>query len=303
MATITRQEKIKSPIILPNVHIVRGDEEVFSIDHTDWNVDDLLYIDIVGTTLPSADYCAVREEGHNHWRDQYVFEYVLSGRGTIECGRQTYTVGPGDLYFLNRLHSHRYYADPDDPFCKLWINVSGRLVNSLVELYGISEGVVVRHHDAEGVFREMHSLVAGLTTENRSDVCNALGLHIHALLQILARSDQREADIHDNANRALQIKRYIDQNNNFDLSLDDIAAHFFLNKVYLTRVFRAAYGVTPKQYILSRRIEAAKNMLSNSGTSMQEIAALLHFASTQHFSAAFHRAVGMTPGEYRRQYS
>ena len=82
--------------------LTRGEEQAFKPDHTNWTVDDLLYIDCVGITLPCADYDVIREEGHNHWRDQYVFEYVLSGRGHIECNNRYYDVGPGDLYFLNR---------------------------------------------------------------------------------------------------------------------------------------------------------------------------------------------------------
>lgn len=286
-----------------NLWIEHGFEEIIRPDHSGWNVDDLLYIDCAGATYPNPDYSVVRKEGHSHWRDLYVFEYVLDGRGYIECDGQTYTVGAGDLYFLNRLHSHHYYADRTDPFCKLWINVSGKLLNSLVELYGISEGVVIRRFDAEAIFCDLHRLMMELTPENVEESYRQISLHVHALISALALSDKREPDIHDRANRAMQIKSYIDRRNNFDLSLDDIADHFFLNKAYLTRVFRAAYGVTPKQYIIHRRIEGAKNMLSNSNTSMQEIAALLHFASTQHFSSAFRREVGMTPGEYRKKYS
>ncbi|MBQ3125687.1 MAG: helix-turn-helix transcriptional regulator [Clostridia bacterium] len=293
----------KATLNEPHFHMTRGEEYAFEPDHTDWSVNNILYINDVGITLPSPNYEIIREEGHDKWRSLYVFEYVLSGRGHIECGKQKYTVGPGDLYFLNRLHSHRYYADPDDPFCKLWINVCGRLLNTLVELYGLSEGVIIRHYDAEQIFKEMHALTSSLNLSNRTEVCHTVSLHLHTLIQVLSGSDQRDADITDSANRAEQIKRYIDSHNTFDLSLDDIASHFFLNKAYLSRIFRQTYQMTPKQYLQIRRIEAAQNMLSNSNTSIRLIAETLHFTSPQHFSAMFHQVIGLTPGEYRRKYS
>lgn len=292
-----------SKINMLDFHLGPRVELFYGPDHTNWNADDLLYVDCIGITEPCPDYRVVRGDSHAHFRDQYVFEYVLSGRGYIVCEGQTYTVGAGELYFLNRLHSHQYYADPADPFRKMWINISGRLVNSLVELYGISEGVVIRPYDAEDIFRELHSLVASVTMENRTELCQAISLHIHKLLTVLALSDKREPDIHDRVNRAQQIKTYIDRYSDFDLNLDEIAAHFFLNKVYLSQVFRKAYGITPKQYIVRRRIEAAQNILSNSNTPIQEIAHLLHFPSTQYFSSVFRQETSITPGQYRRQYS
>ncbi len=283
-----------------NARIVRGQEALIIIARH-YRSDGHLYIDIAGTTMPDARYSVTRSADNNHWRDQYVFEYVVAGRGHIECAGQRITVGAGDFYFLNRLHAHHYYADQDDPFEKLWINVSGRLVNTLVELYGITAGVVVRHCDVEAEFRDIHTALASLTPSSHADTFAAVARHLLHFIQILSRP---EADLSPDlaaVDRIEQIRRYIDDRGGYNVTLGELAEHFCLNAAYLAQIFRDAYGLSPTQYIASRRIDAAKTMLLNASTPVGEIASILRFSSSQHFSTAFKAATGMTPGQYRKK--
>lgn len=283
----------------PNVHIVRGCEDLINLRRAAKS-DGRLYIDVAGTTYPHPAYSVIRAADNNHWRDQYVFEYVVAGRGHIECAGQRITVGAGDLYFLNRLHAHRYYAAPEDPFEKLWINVSGRLVNTLVELYGISAGVVVRHCNVEDEFRDIHAALRKLTRENHADIFAEVARYILHFIQILSRPETDSTIDIDTLNRAEQIRRYIDDRGGYNVSLGELADHFNLNPAYLAQSFRAACGMSPTQYIAARRIDAAKTMLLNAATPVGEIADTLRFSSSQHFSTAFKAATGMTPGQYRK---
>ncbi len=83
------------------------------------------------------------------------------------------------------------------------------------------------------------------------------------------------------------------------LGTDRVAEAVGLSRSYFSTLFRREAGVSVSDYVRSKRIEAAKNMLKYSSIPYAEIAATLAFSSQSHFSRVFREAVGVTPREYR----
>lgn len=82
----------------------------------------------------------------------------------------------------------------------------------------------------------------------------------------------------------------------------DLAARTGLNRSYLSTLFKKETGSSISAYILSKRIEAAKNMLKFSEYSFAEISAILAFSSQSHFIRVFKAHTGYTPRAYRNQF-
>lgn len=93
---------------------------------------------------------------------------------------------------------------------------------------------------------------------------------------------------------------YIDATIDGDLTLDAMADVARMNPFYFARTFRRRFGISPHRFVLQRRIERAKRLLGETETPLVEIALACGFASQSHFTATFHRQVGVTPGGYRR---
>jgi AraC-like DNA-binding protein len=68
----------------------------------------------------------------------------------------------------------------------------------------------------------------------------------------------------------------------------------------LARQFRAAYGTSPHQYLLGRRLRAARGLIG-SGAGLAETALLCGFADQSHLTRHFRRWMGLTPGQFRSQ--
>jgi len=81
------------------------------------------------------------------------------------------------------------------------------------------------------------------------------------------------------------------------LTLDELAADAGINKFVLIRRFRAELGATPHQYRTLLRIEQARVQLAR-GVPLTDVALALGFADQPHFSRAFKRVLGVTPGAY-----
>ncbi len=83
------------------------------------------------------------------------------------------------------------------------------------------------------------------------------------------------------------------------ISLADLAGVAGLSRSYFAAQFRAATGCRPHEYVLEQRVEQAKVMLAESGTSIIEVALAVGFQTQAHFSTVFKRLTGTTPARWR----
>ena len=93
---------------------------------------------------------------------------------------------------------------------------------------------------------------------------------------------------------------YIMQNYKIDLSINDIAQTCGFSTVHFINTFRKYYHYTPKQYLLSIRMQKAQQLLENTSDSIQNIAKECGFHDEFYFSRLFHQRFGMTPTEYKK---
>lgn len=85
-----------------------------------------------------------------------------------------------------------------------------------------------------------------------------------------------------------------------EVLIADVAQACNLSRGYFIRAFREATGMTPYQWLLSKRIDKAQELLRNSNTSLAEIAIACGFADQSHFTRVFSTMVGAAPGNWRR---
>ena len=83
-------------------------------------------------------------------------------------------------------------------------------------------------------------------------------------------------------------------------SMAELARHLQLHPTSVCRAFKQSTGLPPHQYLLSRRIECAKEMMRDPARSLTEIALDCGFSNLSQFSVVFKRIVGTTPREFRR---
>ncbi len=86
------------------------------------------------------------------------------------------------------------------------------------------------------------------------------------------------------------------------IRIQALAEQVDLNASYLSTLFKKEAGCSISDYILSKRMEAARNMLKYSEYSYAEISAILAFSSQSHFSRIFKKEMGYTPKEYRDRF-
>ncbi len=86
------------------------------------------------------------------------------------------------------------------------------------------------------------------------------------------------------------------------IRVQELAEQLGLTPQYLSKLFKKEVGTTVSEYIMSRRIQAAENMLKFSEYPPLDIGNYLGFSSHSHFIACFRKYTGMTPKQYRENY-
>jgi AraC family transcriptional regulator len=92
---------------------------------------------------------------------------------------------------------------------------------------------------------------------------------------------------------------YIDVSLDQNLSIESIAGVAELNPICFARAFRRRLGIAPHQYVIEKRVDRAKELLSSTEMPIIGVALDTGFSSQSHFASTFKRVVGVTPKEYR----
>ena len=159
----------------------------------------------------------------------------------------------------------------------------------------------------------LEQIAIALTTALR-DGTSEDGLYIDTLAQMMA---VHLARAHSSRSRPVRMPAvqtmpgwrmrrvidYIEEHLDGDLSLEAMAAEVEISAIYLARAFKAAIGQSPHRYVLSRRVERAKELLRNTEMPVVDVALSAGFSSQSHLSYWFQRYVGVSPAAYRQHRS
>ena len=98
------------------------------------------------------------------------------------------------------------------------------------------------------------------------------------------------------------VEQYINNHFREDITLELLSEKSYMNKYYLVHVFKQYKGVSPINYLISKRVECAKELLETTNYPIAQIAESSGFSSQSYFSQVFKKATNMSPNEYRKRY-
>jgi two-component system response regulator YesN len=96
------------------------------------------------------------------------------------------------------------------------------------------------------------------------------------------------------------IKNTIDSRYSQNIRIQDFCDKYFFSREYLSKLFKARYQSGIYEYLLSVRMERAKELLADPEIQIQDIASRVGYADNNYFSKAFRNYYGIAPTEYRR---
>ena len=106
--------------------------------------------------------------------------------------------------------------------------------------------------------------------------------------------------IYQGDKRIEQAKRHFDENFRTPYAIEELAQQVHLSHSQLTILFKRYLGMTPKQYLIKRRLEQAKTLLTTTTKGLEEIALAVGLHDASALSRLFVKQHGSTPGQYRQ---
>lgn len=265
-------------------------KEIIKIFHD--KTDFPIHIEMCGVSYCDASYRIARPRSKIH-----CFEYVVSGTGTICTKSGEFHPKEGDVYFLRQWEDHLYFADPVDPWEKIWFNIEGELVDSLLDTYGIKSSGIFPQCPARSLFEEFNKIAN--SSLSQKSIEKEVSVILHRIIQIM--TDIVNTETISYSDDALRLREYINSNYSKPITINELASLIYRSPSQTIRIFRKNFGISPYEYILKRKIQTAKSLLKNTAMSVQQISAELGFNDQHYFSTCFKRKTGLTPGEYRKK--
>ncbi|MFC4812490.1 response regulator transcription factor [Paenibacillus sp. GCM10023250] len=106
----------------------------------------------------------------------------------------------------------------------------------------------------------------------------------------------------EGGDKAIEVAlQYLKAHYNEELSLEKVASVVFLNPIYFSQLFKQKTGQGYKDYVISLRMEQAKELLRQQGLKLAEIAERIGYGDVRHFTQVFRKKMNVTPTEYRQQ--
>lgn len=234
---------------------------------------------------------------HNHME---LF-YIVGGRGQFLIEDRIYPVNANHLVIINPNITHTEVSLNAQPLEYIVLGIEGielaasESSNSQFSILDQFESVEISGC-LRNILREME-----LKNTGYEDVCQAyMEILIIRLMRNTALAVPTGPHIFSGNRQCAAVKRYIDLHFKEALTLEQLAEDAHMNKYYLSHAFKREYGVSPINYMITKRIEESKYLLAETDLSMSQIAQLLGFSSLSYFSQVFRRTQSIAPMEFRK---
>lgn len=237
--------------------------------------------------------------------------YVVHGSGTFVAEGMEFSVGKNDMVIINPHVQHTEKSLYTTPLEYIVLGIDG-LAFSFDQIASVQDRMLIQTASGDVykyntqnsyVYAYLNIMLEEITKkeENYEAVCqNLLEVILLCMLRNNNLSIIQSSNILLNRECA-QIKNYLDANYAENITLDTLASFSHMNKYYIAHAFTKYMGVSPITYLLQKRIEEGKSLLSSTSHSISQISTSLGFSSQSYFSQAFKKATGKTPIQYRNE--
>ena len=229
--------------------------------------------------------------------------YVLKGKGRFMIDSHTFDVRENDFIVVAPGVEHTEYSLNDAPLEYAVVGIQG--VNFFQKDNNTS--LTYKVYNYPSYREELMFYIRMIVRETKSseiysqEICNNL-------LELLIITLIRKGDFFISA-EAVQpgnkecdkIKRYIDLNYQQNIKLEDLVSVSHINKYYLVHSFKKAYGITPINYLIKKRIDESNHLLQSTNNSISNISRIVGFSSPTYFSQIYRKVTGISPTDFRHR--
>ena len=227
--------------------------------------------------------------------------YIIGGDGQFLIDDEKFPVRAHQLVIVNPNIMHTELSYEARPLEYIVLGIEGLEIS----IPGTNEGryCIYTFSGSNKVLNCMQSILREMQEREQEHqmVCQAyMDILVVQLMRKTSTSMTQVADSSPTNRQCAMVRRYIDNHYKEQLTLDLLATEAKVNKYYLVHAYKQAYGISPINYMISRRIQEGKRLLAETDLSLSQISGILGFSSASYFSQSFRKAEAISPADYRK---
>jgi len=235
--------------------------------------------------------------------DSWLIIYTFGGCGMIRTLQEEKILGPGSLVMIDCMEYQFYRTASSEGWNFKWFHCKGPLAASYGTIIN-AEGLNVfagPETDDTGMLIDELFIIASRKASYADilvsgKIIGILNKTVEIMLDM--RAGSKEKSCNGCIDGAVDLIR---ESFPERISLEQMAEHAHLSKYHFLRIFKAATGLTPHEYLISYSINASKKLLWQTSLSVSEIAVECGFSDSNSFIRSFKKLCGVTPNVYRKE--
>lgn len=196
-----------------------------------------------------------------------------------------------------------YSAAEDFLVCD-WICFDAEGDSEFIDIAEIPFNEPVFHADSEFISRLIGNLTVEFYSVN-SRRMKMIDFMMKTLLMKAAESCSHRESIQSSSDShystLIELREKIYRNPQRKWNVDTMAADVNMSRSYFQHIYREIFGVSCMTDVISGKIEKAKEILSETGGTVSQVAAMCGYDNEEHFMRQFKKLVGVTPTGYRKK--
>lgn len=228
---------------------------------------------------------------------------VLSGEGKLTYEGEDHTLRRGDCAFIDCRKPYTH-SSSEDLWSLQWCHFYAPSMSAIYEKYCERGGQPVFHPEDPSRFTTILTDLYALASS--SDYIRDMRINelLSSLLTLLMEQSWHPESKTVSRKRLelAEVKDYLDEHYAERIVLDELAEKYYINKYYLTKIFKETYGSTISGYLITMRITKAKQLLRFTDMTVDEIGDAVGMGDANYFSRMFRKVEGISPREYRKQW-
>lgn len=239
-------------------------------------------------------YC-YDDERLKHCEKTIAFIRCTNGQGEIHLKHRKIIIKENQCVFL-KFYDIKEYKSVSNVWGYRWINFHTEKINGEFEFNKIYD--IPFSENEDNAFNKL--LAAGQTNSiNKSYLCSLFANYFYS---IMIESQMDSNNLISEAQNGLinEMCAYINQKLYSKISIDEIALFFKISPRRLHQIFTNELGISPKKYIIKKKMEEGYKLLVQTSTPINQIAYMLCFSSPYHFTNEFKKIFSQSPSQVRK---
>ena len=229
--------------------------------------------------------------------------YVIDGQGQFLIEDQTYPVSASDLVIVNPNVAHTEVSLNASPLKYIVLGVEGLELTATNNDDNTNFCIINFKTHKDNILLCLQNMLTEIENKHPGYeiVCQDL---MEILIVLLGRQTNFSTILTPVNKKASRLcgstKRYIDAHYQENITLDQLADVCHVSKYHLAHAFTEEYGISPINYLISKRISEAEHLLKTTDLSLSLISSTTGFSSSSYFAQIFRKQKGMSPTEFRK---